>query len=160
MELLTIADMAQNTDRAETIKILSKLLEVSVTTYQRIRVYLALVPARLDYSQNLSHMPQDSWISCRKELHALITLLLNEPDYVVTDQTEEYDDMADREPEVKDGKKVRVAVRGNLIGMLENLDNEVSYCSRSSKAKLTLHSSPRQCNTPMLTKRGPITSRD
>ena len=117
---------AQNTDRAETIRILMKLLEVSVTTYQRIRVYLALVPARLDYSQNLSHMPQDSWVSCREELDALVTLLLNEPDYIVQDQVEEYDDMVDREPEVVDGKKQRVKVSGNLVGLVENLDNEVS----------------------------------
>ncbi|ORX37992.1 eukaryotic translation initiation factor 3 subunit 8 N-terminus-domain-containing protein [Kockovaella imperatae] len=114
----------KNTDRAETIKILSKLLEVSATTYQRIRVYLALIPARLDYSQNLSHMPFDSQVACRTELQALITLLLNEKDYVVQDTVEEYDDTVEREPEIKDGKTQRLGVRGNLIGMLENLDNE------------------------------------
>jgi len=116
----------KNTDRAETIRILQKLLEVSATTYQKIRVYLALVPARLDYSQNLTSMPQDSWVSCRQELDELITLLLAEPDYVVQDNVEEYDDMAEREPEVKDGKTQKVKVAGSVVGLVENLDNEVS----------------------------------
>ncbi|ORY35012.1 putative eukaryotic translation initiation factor subunit [Naematelia encephala] len=114
----------KNTDRAETIRILSKLLEVSTTTYQRIRVYLALIPARLDYSQSLVSIPHDSWVSCLHELDALISLLIQEPDYVVQEQTEEYDDLVDREPTVVDGKTQRVAVAGSLIGMLENLDNE------------------------------------
>jgi len=116
----------KNTDRAETIKILQKLLEVSATTYQKIRVYLALVPARLDYSQNLTSMPQDSWVACRQELEELITLLLKEKDYVVQDQVEEYDDSVDREPQEVDGKLQRVKVAGSIVGLVENLDNEVS----------------------------------
>lgn len=116
----------KNTDRAETIRILQKLLGVSVSTYQKIRVYLALIPARLDYSQNLTSMPQDSWVSCRQELDELITLLLKEKDFVVQDVVEEYDDMIDREPEEVDGKTQRVKIAGNIIGLVENLDNEVS----------------------------------
>ena len=114
----------KNTDRAETIRILQKLLEVSATDYQRIRVYLALVTSRLDYSQNLTSMPHDSWVSCREELDQLISLLIAKPDYVVQETVEEYDDQVEREPTVVDGKTKRVAIAGNIVGLVENLDNE------------------------------------
>ncbi|WVQ66549.1 eukaryotic translation initiation factor 3 subunit C [Kwoniella botswanensis] len=114
----------KNTDRAETIKILSKLLEVSETTYQKIRVLLALVPARLDYSQNLAHIPHDSWVLGLNELDQLVTLLLDNPDYVVQETVGEYDDLVEREPQVVNGKKERVTVAGSLISLLESLDNE------------------------------------
>ncbi|BEI88386.1 uncharacterized protein CcaverHIS019_0111040 [Cutaneotrichosporon cavernicola] len=111
----------KNTDRAETIRILSKLLEVSETTYQRIRVLLALIPARLDYSTNLPSIPHDSWVSCLHEYDQLVTILLENKDYVVKGDVEEYDDMEERTPETEKG---RVAIRGNIVSLLENLDNE------------------------------------
>jgi translation initiation factor 3 subunit C len=116
----------KNTDRAETIRILVKLLEVAETTYQRLRVLLALVPARLDYSQALPSIPHDSWVSGRSEMDQLFQLLLDNPDYIVEENVEEYDDLAEREPETVDGQAKRVKVSGNLISLLENLDNEVS----------------------------------
>ncbi|WWC73444.1 eukaryotic translation initiation factor 3 subunit C [Kwoniella pini CBS 10737] len=114
----------KNTDRAETIKILSKLLEVAETTYAKLRVLLALVPARLDYSQNLAHIPHESWVLGLNELDQLVTLLLDNPDYVVQETVGEYDDLVEREPQVVNGKKERVAVAGSLISLLESLDNE------------------------------------
>jgi translation initiation factor 3 subunit C len=114
----------QNTDRAETIRTLQKLLEVSGTTYQKIRVYLALIAARLDYSQNLITMPQDSWVACRQEYDELISILLENRGYVIQEvMTEEYNDMAEREPA---NSNDRVALPGSLIGVFENIDNEVS----------------------------------
>ncbi|WWD20075.1 eukaryotic translation initiation factor 3 subunit C [Kwoniella shandongensis] len=116
----------KNTDRAETIKILSKLLEVSETTYQKLRVLLALVPARLDYSQNLISIPHDSWVSCLHELDQLVSLLLSNPDYVVQETVADFDgdELAEREPKTVNGKTERVAVAGSLISLLESLDNE------------------------------------
>lgn len=123
MHILT----SQNTDRAETIRTLQKLLEVSTTTYQKIRVYLALIPARLDYSQNLISMPQDSWVAGRKEYDELISILLEKRGYTVRDiVTEEDDGLTEREPA---NANDRVAVPGSLIGMFENLDNEVRSLS-------------------------------
>lgn len=55
----------------------------------------------------------------------MISLLLKEKDYVVQDVVEEYDDMVDREPETVDGKVQRVKVAGSIVGLVENLDNEV-----------------------------------
>lgn len=111
----------KNTDRPETIRILQKLLDVSETTYQKIRVLLALIPARLDYSSNLSSIPHDSWVSCLKEYDQLISILLSTDDYVIKESVDEYDDMVERTRESEGG---RVAVPGNLISLLETLDNE------------------------------------
>lgn len=110
----------KNTDRAETIRILTKLLEVAETTYQKIRVLLALIPARLDYSTNLVSIPHDSWVLCLHEYDQLISLLLDNKDYIVQDNVEEYNELEERTP--VGGK--RVAVGGNLVSLLENLDNE------------------------------------
>lgn len=97
------------------------------TTYQRIRVLLALVPARLDYSQALPSIPHESWVQGLKELDLLLSLLIKEPGYVVQEEVAEYDDMVEREPESKDGKVVKVEIAGNLISLVENIDNEVSF---------------------------------
>jgi translation initiation factor 3 subunit C len=116
----------QNTDRAETIRTLQKLLEVSGTTYQKIRVYLALIAARLDYSQNLISMPQDSWVACRQEYDELISILLENRGYVIQEvMPADYNDndMLEREPA---NSNDRVALPGSLIGVFENIDNEVS----------------------------------
>jgi translation initiation factor 3 subunit C len=100
------------------------LLEVSTTTYQKLRVYLSLIAARLDYSQNLITMPQDSWVACRQEYDQLVSLLLDNRGYVIQDVlSEEYNDMEEREPS-KAGD--RVALPGSLIGIFENIDNEAS----------------------------------
>jgi len=117
----------KNTDRAETVRILSRLLEVSTTPYQKIRVLLALVSSRLDYSQNLTSMPHDSWVNALKETNELITMLLgpNKNDYIVIETVDEYDDMVERVPgqgEEKAGERVKV--RGSIISFVENLDNE------------------------------------
>ncbi|KAK4683847.1 translation initiation factor 3 subunit C, partial [Tremellales sp. Uapishka_1] len=116
----------KNTDRADTVKILVKLLEVSTTTYQKIRVLLALIPARLDYSQHLPSIPHESWVAGLHELDSLLQILLDDSDYVVQDQVEDHeDDDVERTPTVDaSGKKERVRIAGGLISLLENLDNE------------------------------------
>lgn len=119
----------QNTDRAETVKILSRLLEVSSTPYQKIRVLLALVSSRLDYSTVLSSMPHDSWCAALKETNELISMMLGEQksNYIVVETVDEYDDMVERAPGQGDEKEgERVKVRGSIISFVENLDNEVS----------------------------------
>jgi translation initiation factor 3 subunit C len=97
-------------------------LEVSSTPYQKIRVLLAIIASRLDYSASLSSIPHDSWVSALKETNMLISMLLTDNrEYIVTEETDEYDDMIERVPEA--GNQ-RVKVRGSLISFVENLDNE------------------------------------
>jgi len=51
----------RSTDRGEQIKILEKLRDVAVTTYQKIRVLLALISARFDYNPTAQFMPIEQW---------------------------------------------------------------------------------------------------
>lgn len=113
----------QNTDRAEQIKILEKLLDVSVTIYHRIRVLLALVSSRFDYNSSIaSHMPIELWSAAQREVDALINILVSEPRYLVEEQTPEYDELADRTPDQeKDGI---VRIRGSIISFIDRLDDE------------------------------------
>lgn len=53
----------KNTDRAEQIRIMEKLLEVATTPYQTIRVLLSLVSTRFDLTSGSSsnYMSQEQW---------------------------------------------------------------------------------------------------
>jgi translation initiation factor 3 subunit C len=54
----------KNTDRAEQIRIMEKLLEVAQTPYQKIKVLLALIATRFDLSTGAqSYMPVEQWKS-------------------------------------------------------------------------------------------------
>lgn len=109
------------------------------TTYQKIRVLLALIPARLDYSQALSSIPHENWLNGLKDLDLLFSILIKEPGYVVREVVEEYEPLDERSPEIKDGKIVkRVDISGNLISLVENVDNEVSSFVRVSSMELLL----------------------
>ncbi len=62
-----------------------------------------------------------------QEMNELLTMLLGpDRDYQVVEEVEEYDDMVERKAGQGSEKDVqRVKVRGSLISILENLDNEV-----------------------------------
>lgn len=53
----------KNTDRAEQIRIMEKLLEVATTPYQTIRVLLTLISTRFDLTTSTStnYMSQEQW---------------------------------------------------------------------------------------------------
>lgn len=84
-----------------------------------------------------------------------MSILIREPGYVVQETVAEYDDMVEREPEEVDGKTVKVEIAGNIISLVENIDNEVSH-----PLGLADDSSPKPFNIPMRTIRGLTTSRD
>ncbi|KAI0335051.1 eukaryotic translation initiation factor 3 subunit 8 [Cubamyces sp. BRFM 1775] len=113
----------KNTDRMEQIRILEKLLEVSVTPYQRIRVLLALIAARFDYNSSVAtHMPVDLWIAAQKEVDQLIATVVQEPGYSIQEITEDYDELLERSPATeKDGV---VRIRGSVISFVDRLDDE------------------------------------
>ncbi|KAI0690086.1 eukaryotic translation initiation factor 3 subunit 8 [Cytidiella melzeri] len=113
----------KNTDRAEQIRILEKLLEVAATAYQRIRVLLALVSARFDYNSSVSsYMPVELWTSAQKEVDQLIGVIVQNPQYSVQEITEDYDELAERSPETE--KNGNVVVRGSIISFVDRLDDE------------------------------------
>jgi translation initiation factor 3 subunit C len=111
----------QNTDRAEQIKILEKLLEIAVTPYQRIRVLLALVSSRFDYNSSVAtHMPIDLWLSAQREVDQLVSIVATNPSYSVQELTDDYDELAERTP--SDEGVVRI--RGSIISFVDRLDDE------------------------------------
>ncbi|KAJ3793544.1 eukaryotic translation initiation factor 3 subunit 8 N-terminus-domain-containing protein [Lentinula aff. detonsa] len=113
----------KNTDRGEQIKILEKLLELATTTYQRIRVLLALISSRFDYNSSASsHMPTELWVSAQNEVDQLVAIVASNPDYIVQETTEDYDDLAERSPATEKGGIVRI--RGSIISFIDRLDDE------------------------------------
>ncbi|EJD02216.1 eukaryotic translation initiation factor 3 subunit 8 [Fomitiporia mediterranea MF3/22] len=123
LQLIQEARGKKNTDRAEQIKILEKLLEVAVTVYQRIRVLLALVSSRFDYNSSIAtHMPVELWLAAQREVDALVNILAAEPQYSVEEVTPEYDELAERTPDQEADKVVRI--RGSIISFIDRLDDE------------------------------------
>ncbi|KAF8587876.1 eukaryotic translation initiation factor 3 subunit 8 [Ramaria rubella] len=113
----------KNTDRAVQIHILEKLLEVANTSYQRIRVLLALISSRFDYNSSVStHMPIALWLASQREVDQLISIVMDEPSYSVQEITDDYDEFVERSPaDEKDGV---VRIRGSIISFVDRLDDE------------------------------------
>jgi translation initiation factor 3 subunit C len=61
LKMISEARGKRSTDRAEQIKILEELKKVAVTTYQKIRILLALISGRFDYNPIALFMPIDQW---------------------------------------------------------------------------------------------------
>lgn len=113
----------QNTDRSEQIRILEKLLDISVTSYQRIRVLLALISSRFDYNSSVSsYMPVELWLSAQREVDQLVGIITEEPQYVIQEFTEDYDELVDRSPETEPTGVV--VIRGSVISFVDRLDDE------------------------------------
>jgi translation initiation factor 3 subunit C len=112
----------QNTDRAEQIRILEKLLSVAVTIYQRIRVLLALISSRFDYNSSVtSHMPIDLWLAAQREVDQLISIIATNTSYSIEETTIDYDELVERTPT---GEKDIVRIRGSIISFIDRLDDE------------------------------------
>ncbi|KAH7888776.1 eukaryotic translation initiation factor 3 subunit 8 N-terminus-domain-containing protein [Phlebopus sp. FC_14] len=113
----------KNTDRGEQIRILEKLFEVAVTSYQRIRILLALVSSRFDYNSSVTtHMPIDLWLAAQREVDQLISLVAADASYSVQEITEDYDELLERSPATELGGVVRI--RGSIISFVDRLDDE------------------------------------
>ncbi|KAA1472862.1 eukaryotic translation initiation factor 3 subunit 8 [Dentipellis sp. KUC8613] len=123
LQLVQQARGKKNTDRADQIRILEKLLQVAETPYQRIRVLLALISSRFDYNSSVaSHMPIDLWLSAQREIDQLIYVIFNDASYSVQETTEDYDEFVERSPtDEKDGV---VRIRGSIISFVDRLDDE------------------------------------
>lgn len=114
----------KNTDRAEQIGVMETLNEIANTPYQQIRVLLAIVSARFDVSSSTSNtMPLEHWKAAEKELSTLLTVLHKNPDYVVVENAEEWDD-DEKPPSLQPGEKY-IKVPGSLVSYVERLDDEL-----------------------------------
>ena len=119
----------KNTDRNEQIKTLEQLLAVATTTYQKIRVILALIASLLDYNPAVSpYMPLEAWSAAREHLDTLIGLLLAEPEYAVREDAPDYDDQVERTPSAEEPV---VVVRGSIAALVDRLDDEFTRSLKS-----------------------------
>ncbi|KAF8494777.1 eukaryotic translation initiation factor 3 subunit 8 N-terminus-domain-containing protein [Gautieria morchelliformis] len=112
-----------NTDRAVQNNILERFLEVANTSYQRIRVLLALISSRFDYNSSVStHLPISLWLASQREVDQLIAIVMGDPSYSVQEITEDYDEFVERSPaDEKDGV---VRIHGSIISFVDRLDDE------------------------------------
>ncbi|EGX96953.1 eukaryotic translation initiation factor, putative [Cordyceps militaris CM01] len=120
----------KNTDKAEQITVMEKLLEIANTPYQKLRTLLALVSARFDLgSGTATAMPLDHWKAAEKELSALLQLLSTEKEYIVVEHAEEWDD-DEKPPTRADGEKY-IKVPGSIVSYVERLDDELTRSLQS-----------------------------
>ncbi|KAG6333562.1 hypothetical protein ID866_5524 [Astraeus odoratus] len=123
LKIVNEARGKKNTDRGEQIRILEKLLEVAVTSYQRIRVLLALVSSRFDYNSSVAnYMPIELWLAAQLEVDQLISIVASDTSYVVEENTEDYDELLERSPTTEPDNIVRI--RGSIISFVDRLDDE------------------------------------
>ncbi len=94
-----------------------------MTSYQRIRVLLALIASRFDYNSSVAtHMPAELWTSAQREVDQLISIVATDSGYSIQEITEDYDELEERSPETeKDGV---VHIRGSVISFVDRLDDE------------------------------------
>ncbi|KJA29074.1 hypothetical protein HYPSUDRAFT_128456 [Hypholoma sublateritium FD-334 SS-4] len=112
----------KNTDRAEQIRILEILVDVAATSYQRIRVLLALISSRFDYNSSVStHMPPELWLSAQREVDQLVSIVAADSNYSIQEMTEDYDELVERSPATEKGI---VRIRGSIISFIDRLDDE------------------------------------
>lgn len=115
----------KNTDRQEQIKVMEKLNEIANTPYQKIRVLLTIVSTRFDLgSGGASSMPLEHWKAAEKELTALFDELDKNPDYVVVENAEEWDD--DEKPPALEAGQKYIKVPGSMVSYVERLDDELT----------------------------------
>ena len=134
----------KNTDRAEQIRVMEKLLEVATTPYQRIRVLLTLISTRFDLTSGsaATFMSQEQWkmyegpefrhifVSylthirrAEHEFGTLLEVLEENHDMVVLENAEEWED-DEKPPQPAAGEKLRIP--GSIVSIVERLDDELT----------------------------------
>jgi translation initiation factor 3 subunit C len=113
----------KNTDRGEQIKVMEKLLAVANTPYQKIRVLLTIISTRFDLGGSGTAVPLDHWKAAEKELGVLLETLKENPDHIVVENAEEWED-DERAPTVQPGTKY-LKVPGSVVSYIERLDDEL-----------------------------------
>ncbi|KAL9096671.1 MAG: hypothetical protein Q9165_001159 [Trypethelium subeluteriae] len=114
----------KNTDRLEQIRVMERLLDVAATDYQKIRVLLTLVSTRFDLTSGTgSQMSQEQWKLAEQELSTLLVTLENNPDMIIVEGAEEWED-DEKQPQAKPGEKLKIP--GSIVSFAERLDDELT----------------------------------
>lgn len=115
----------KNTDRQEQIKVMEKLYEIANTPYQKIRVLNTIVSTRFDVgSGGTSSMPLEHWKAAEKEMTALFEVLEQNPEYVVVENADEWED--DEKPPTLEAGQKYIKVPGSIVSFVERLDDELT----------------------------------
>ncbi|KAJ5480859.1 Eukaryotic translation initiation factor 3 subunit C [Penicillium diatomitis] len=114
----------KNTDRLDQIKTMEKLLAVSTTPYQRIRVYLTLISTRFDLtSSSANYMSPEQWKSADKEFGSLLSVLEENRNLIVSEGAEEWED-DEKQPQISEGETFFIP--GSIVSYIERLDDELT----------------------------------
>ncbi|MCJ1472731.1 Translation initiation factor 3 subunit c [Lambiella insularis] len=115
----------KNTDRAEQIRIMERLLTVAVTPYQRIRVLLTLISTRFDLTtgSSVTFMSQEQWKMADQELGTLLEVLEDNRNMVVVENAEAWED-DEKPPQPAPGEKLKIP--GSIVSIVERLDDELT----------------------------------
>ncbi|GAM91470.1 hypothetical protein ANO11243_095210 [Dothideomycetidae sp. 11243] len=114
----------KNTDKAEQIKTMEKLLEVAVTDYQRIRVLLVIVATRFDLSGGTGNqMSQEQWKAAQQEVSKLLEVLEANTNIFVVENAEEWED-DEKQPTITPGETFKIP--GSVVSLAERLDDELT----------------------------------
>lgn len=114
----------KNTDRAEQIRVMEKLLDVAVSDYQRIRVLLTLIATRFDLTSGTgSQMAQEHWKLAQQEIARLLNILDENRDIVVIEAAEEWED-DEKQPTITPGEIFKIP--GSVVSFVERLDDELT----------------------------------
>lgn len=114
----------KNVDRHQQVRLLEELLDSAVAPFQRILVYMLLIPLRFDLLLNASQMPVASWNRVEADILALLTLLEdNASKYRVHENAEPGFDFATEPAPGPDGV---VSILGLVTSFVERLDDELT----------------------------------
>lgn len=115
----------KNTDRAEQIRIMEKLLEVADTPYRTVRVLLTIIATRFDLTtgSTATFMSQENWKSAEHEFGRLLETLEANRNLVVVENAEEWDD-DEKPPQPAAGEKLKIP--GSVVSVVERLDDELT----------------------------------
>ncbi|KAF8466462.1 eukaryotic translation initiation factor 3 subunit 8 N-terminus-domain-containing protein [Kalaharituber pfeilii] len=114
----------KNTDKLEQIRTMEKLLEISQTPYQKIKVLLALISTRFDLTTGASSfMSTEQWKRAESEFNTLLETLEKNPDFIIYELAEEWDD--DEKPP-NPGPDEVFKVPGSIVSYAERLDDELT----------------------------------
>lgn len=115
----------KNTDRADQIRTMQKLLEVATTPYQRIRTYMTLISTRFDLTatSTATYMSSEQWQAANEEYSALLSVLEENRQFLVSEVADEWED-DDKQPTVAEGEIFFIP--GSVVSLVEHLDDSLT----------------------------------
>ncbi|CAI7643651.1 unnamed protein product [Penicillium viridicatum] len=115
----------KNTDRADQIRTMQKLLEVATTPYQRIRTYMTLISTRFDLTatSTATYMSSEQWQAANEEYSALLSVLEENRQFLVSEVADEWED-DEKQPTVAEGEAFFIP--GSVVSLVEHLDDSLT----------------------------------